>query len=136
MSQLYYIKLAYKSFRFKVLIDSGAQISIISPNMVKILGLPIKQQASYAHGVGRAKIIGCIDQCHMMINKIPVMIDFKVLETDVDKNLTILGLDFLEKYKCVINCVTKSLSIHTHTVKFLTAKELIQYKLPNKRIVK
>jgi hypothetical protein len=132
-SQLYYIKLTYKTFSFKVLIDSGAQISIISPNMVRFLGLQMKHQSAYVNGVGKGKVIGYIDQCKMIINKLPVMINFKVLQCDVDKNLTILGLDFLEKYKCIINCVTKSLLInyntHNYNVKFLTTKELIQYKL-------
>jgi hypothetical protein len=130
MSQLYYIKLTYKTFSFKVLIDSGAQISIISPNMVRFLGLQMKRESAYVNGVGKGKIIGCINQCKMMIDKIQVFINFKVLQTDVDKNMTILGLDFLEKYKCIINCVTKSLLINNYNVKFLTSKELIQYKLP------
>ena len=122
---IYYIKLTYKTFNFKVLIDSGAQISIILPNMVRFLGLQMERESSYVNGVGKGKIIGSINQC-----KIQVLINFKVLQTDVDKNMTILGLDFLEKYKCIINCVTKSLLIKNYNVKFLTTKELIQYKLP------
>ncbi len=44
MTELYYIKVFCQKHKFKVLIDSGAQISVISPTMIKLLNLKNKKK--------------------------------------------------------------------------------------------
>jgi hypothetical protein len=138
---LYYVKVNYKFFTFKVLIDCGAQISIISPSMALYLGLKSdNRKQGIVKGVGQASILGAIPNCNMFIYSkplIPVTINLCVIQSQVDKNLIIFGLDFLEKYKCILNCNLKNMVIGNKIVKFMNNKELILYKLPiDKRKIK
>lgn len=138
---LYYVKVTYNFFTFKVLIDCGAQISIISPSMTVYLGLKSdNRKHGIVKGVGQASILGAIPNCNMfVVNKspIPVTVNLCVIQSHVDKNLIIFGLDFLEKYKCILNCNVKNMVIGNKIVKFMTNKELLMYKSPiDKRKIK
>lgn len=135
---LYHVKVTYKFFTFKVLIDCGAQISIISPSMALYLGLKSdNRKQGIVKGVGQASILGAIPNCNMFINLIPITVNLCVIKSQVDKNLIIFGLDFLEKYKCILNCNVKNMVIGNKIVKFMNTKELIMYKLPiDKRKIK
>jgi len=130
MTSLYYVKVSYQHFTFKAMIDSGAQITVISPTMVKLLGLKInKPLQGHVHGVGgKAKIIGSIMNCKMVIGKIPIVNHFTVMQGEHD--LMIFGLDFLEKYKCILNFKTKTISIDTHLIKLMSIGEVAKLKYP------
>lgn len=134
MTHLYYVKGLKGHFAFKILIDCGASISIMSYNMSQLLGLKITKGSNIVHGVGgQAKILGVINQCHLNIlytRQIPITVNFNVLYNPLDKNTIILGLDFLERYKCIINTHHKTLQLGSNTIKFLNHKELLKYKLP------
>lgn len=114
------------------MIDCGAQISIISLLMVKKLGITnIKATNGVVKGIGQTKMLGTVKDIPLCIHNktdmIPIMVDFIVLQNN---NLIILGLDFLEKYKCIINCNFKMLHIHGHKV------PLMSNTLPMKKITK
>ena len=129
MTHLYYVKTSYNHFTFKSLVDCGANISVISSAMMHLLGLKAIRKAGVVYGVGgKAPLIGH-KQCHICIGPM-VTVDFQVLQSN--QYSVILGLDFLEKYKCIINTNTKKLYLNTYKIPFLNPKELLLYKLPIK----
>jgi len=145
MSHLYYVMVKYHNITFKALIDSGAQISIISRHMLQKLGLHTNLQTiGYVHGInGKDKMMGHVD-CHINLishHLIPVHVQFTVI---LHSRLIILGLDFLEKYQCLIDCHHKTLNIQHHKIplynkehKLLTKNTkqfLIKNKLPLKSV--
>ena len=134
MTQLYYVKGVKGHFSFKLMIDSGASISIMSSSMVQLLGLKMTKGYHMVHGVGgQAKILGTINQCKLHIHStslIPIAVNFSVLHNPLDKHTIILGLDFLERYKCIINAHQKTVQLGPHIVKVMDKKELLKYKLP------
>lgn len=112
----YYIRLNYNNVLFKGLIDSGANISCTTPQMVKKLGLVATNNITgYVNGIGRTKILGEVRNCNLIVNDIRVVVNFIVLNNQ-DKNLVILGQDFLETYKCVIDCCNKKIKINSKIV--------------------
>ena len=128
---LYYIKSRCKNYTFKVLVDSGAQMNVISPTMSKLLNLQLTQCKGRINGVGQANIIGST-KCTLYINKIPILLNFKVVNLNIDKYITILGLEFLNQYKCILNFKTKTLQFDKHMIRFMTNDEVNIYKCPNK----
>jgi hypothetical protein len=118
MSLLYYIKVQYNNIPFYAMVDCGAQISIMSLTMVKKLGITdVKPINGVVKGIGQTKMLGKVKNCPLsIVNQtmfIPILIDFIVLQNN---NLIILGLDFLEKYKCIINCNFKMLHMNGNKV--------------------
>lgn len=120
MSLLYYIKVQYNNISFYAMVDCGAQISIMSLTMVKKLGIKdkdIKPTNGVVKGIGQTTMLGKVKNCPLSIVNcttfIPIVIDFIVLQNN---NLIILGLDFLEKYKCIINCNFKMLHMNGNKV--------------------
>lgn len=118
MSLLYYIKVQYNNIPFYAMVDCGAQISIMSVTMVKKLGIiDVKPTNGVVKGIGQTKMLGKVKNCPLsIVNQtifIHIMIDFIVLQNN---NLIILGLDFLEKYKCIINCNFKMLHMNGNKV--------------------
>ena len=99
MSSLYYIKVKYQNFIIKAMIDCGSQISVISPNLLKILNLPIIPYNGLVKGVGKAKLTGLCHNSQLTIgHDIIVHVDLYVMQNEWKQNLVIFGLDFLEKY--------------------------------------
>lgn len=137
MSSLYYIKVKYDNFIFKAMIDCGAEISIISPSMLKILNLPYhKEDHGHVQGVGKAKLTGLCPSCLFTIvhqKAIPVRVNLYVMENQWSQNLVIFGLDFLEKYNCVIDCQPKMLNIKDCLVPLVQHRNRVIYK---KQVVK
>ncbi len=133
MTNLYYVKVGYNHFNFICLMDCGANISIISSSMMNLLGMKANRKAGVVYGVGgKAQLIG-YKQCKMCIigpKLVPIEVDLQVLQSD--KYTIIFGLDFLEKYKCIINTNTKKLYLGINIIPFLNPKEVALYKLPIK----
>lgn len=129
MSVLYYIQVQYNNVKFNAMIDCGAQISIISTAMVRKLGLLTCPINGIVRGIGQTTMKGKVPNCKLhIVNQtlIPITVDFIVLQQN---NLIILGLDFLEKYKCIINCNFKMLHIDGNKVPLV-----IKYSQPIKPI--
>lgn len=89
-----------------MLVDTGAQSSVLSMPLVRQLGLTNRVDRRYqgvAAGVGRAKISGSIRNVsvHLGNGHVEFLMDFIVLE--VQDPLVILGLDQMRKYKCLVD---------------------------------
>jgi len=86
----------------EMLIDTGAQTSVLSMPIVRQLGLMNRLDRRYmgvAAGVGQARISGKISNviCSFGVGHVEFPMDFIVL--DINDNLVILGLDQMRKYK-------------------------------------
>lgn len=129
----YYIKVQYNTILFKGLIDSGATICVITPFMVNKLGLVATHGVNgYVQGIGRTKILGEVRNCHLTVNNTRIVVDFIVLNNQ-NKNLVIFGQDFLEKYKCLLDCFNKKIIINNKPVPivpFTTVKNVTKPKKP------
>lgn len=118
MSDLYYVKIIYNNISFNALIDSGAQISIISPLMLQKLNIKTNLSTiGHVHGIGgKDKIMGNINcKINLVGNKLllPVQVKFTIV---LNYSSIILGLDFLEKYQCLINCHHKMLHLQQYKI--------------------
>lgn len=95
-----------------MLVDTGAQSSVLSLPLVSQLGLSNRIDRRYqgvAAGVGRARILGSIRNvvCTFGVGHVEFLMDFIVLE--VSDPLVIMGLDQLRKYKCLVDMEKENL---------------------------
>lgn len=90
----------------EMLVDTGAQSSILSMPVVRKLGLSNRldrRVQGVAAGVGKARILGSLRNvvCSFGVGHVEFLMDFLVLE--VEDPLVIIGLDQLRKYKCLVD---------------------------------
>jgi hypothetical protein len=88
----------------EMMVDSGAQHSVISAPLARRLGLMNRLDRSeqgVAAGVGRARIIGKLRSVAIYLKNVEFALDFSVLE--VADQLLLLGLDQLRRFKCIID---------------------------------
>jgi hypothetical protein len=90
----------------EMLVDTGAQTSVLSLPIVRQLGLSNRLDRRYmgiAAGVGQARISGKINNvvCAFGVGHVEFLMDFIVL--DIKDSLVILGLDQMRKYKCLVD---------------------------------
>ena len=88
----------------EMLVDTGAQCSVISVPLMTKLGLEDKLNNNYrgtVTGVGKANIVGRVENCTIQINQIEFGMYFTCL--DVDKDMLILGVDQMRRFKCQID---------------------------------
>lgn len=90
----------------EMLVDTGAQTSVLSLPIVRQLGLSNRLDRRYmgvAAGVGQARISGKINSvvCAFGVGHVEFPMDFIVL--DIKESLVILGLDQMRKYKCLVD---------------------------------
>jgi len=88
----------------EMMVDTGAQTSVISSGLAHQLGLDgriDRSQRGTASGVGKAKIVGCIRSVGCELGNVEFLMDFIVLDTP-DKIL-LLGLDLMRRYKCIVD---------------------------------
>jgi hypothetical protein len=133
MTELYFVKVRCNNVTFNALIDSGAQMSIISPSMLQKLKIDTHLHTiGYVHGIGKDKMMGhCSCKLRLLGNKhvLPVDVTFTIV---LHTNLTILGLDFLEKYECMIDCYHKVLHLQQYRIPLMNKHERIVTKLNKK----
>ena len=87
-----------------LLVDTGAQISIISTPLMRRLGLSNRLNTSVqgvAAGVGRARIIGFLPEVPIYVGQVEFLFNLTVL--DITDELLILGLDQMRRFKCVVD---------------------------------
>jgi hypothetical protein len=123
-------------YQLKLVIDSGAQINVMSEYLAKFLNLPIDTSTKgVAHGIGTTTIVGNTS-CQMKINNQDYNINFNVLQTDINESTTkyliLLGLDFLYNYDCVISLKNKTISINDQLINLLNEYELEVHNYPIK----
>lgn len=120
---LFYIKATMNNLTFKVMIDSGAQTSVMSHFMYESLQLDNldKRHRGMACGVGQAQIHGIVYGCQLMVANQLIRMNFKVMDTDAryNKYMILLGADFLESYGCVMDFRNKTILINDTPVQFL-----------------
>ena len=88
----------------EMMVDSGAQHSVISAPLAQRLGLMNRLDRSeqgVAAGVGRARIIGKLRSVAIYLKNVEFALDFSVLE--VPDQLLLLGLDQLRRFRCIID---------------------------------
>jgi len=89
----------------ELLVDTGAEYSIISVPMLKRLGLQRSidpRGGGVAAGVGFARILGTLRDCRVRIGRQDFNMNFRVLGIDHEE-LVILGMDFLQRFKCSLD---------------------------------
>lgn len=121
-----YIKLRIKGHLAYALVDSGAQQTIIHPQLAEefgILNLLDKRFATMTMGVGTAKSKGRIHSVPVSLGdtNLEVPCSFTVIETHVG---ILFGLDMLRRHKCSIDLSKDALVIGNREVKFLNEAEI------------
>lgn len=134
---LCYIKGEYNDIAFKIMIDSGAQSSVMSNHLAKLLDIHHNidtNMAAMARGIGSAKILGCIYGCNIKFNGTMFMpVNLKILDNppdDFSKNIILFGLDFLYTYKCNINFKNRTLEVNNEIINFMNESEVNKYEKP------
>merc|ERR1740121_1529191 len=88
----------------EMLVDTGAQSSVISAPLMQQLNLQSRldtSQQGVATGVGQARILGRLRGIPVKMGHVEFSLDFSVL--GVDQQLLILGVDQMRRFKCVVD---------------------------------
>ena len=97
--------------RVEMMVDTGAQHSVISAPLARALGILDRLDTSeqgVAAGVGRARIIGKLRGVALTLDKgVEFALDFSCLE--VQDQLLLLGLDQMRRFKCIVDLEREAL---------------------------
>jgi len=88
----------------EILVDTGAQMSVISEPLASQLGLLSRLDRSrqgVANGVGQAKILGHVLDVPVKLGHVEFALNFSVLQ--MQQPLLILGVDQMRHYKCLVD---------------------------------
>ena len=95
-----------KGICVEMLVDTGAQSSVISYSLAQRLNLTNRLDRSHqgvAAGVGTARIMGKLRNIAVVMgHNVEFIMDFIVLDVK-DQQLLLLGLDQMRKYKCIVD---------------------------------
>eukprot|EP00919_Chromeraceae_sp_WS-2016_P021110 GHVR01050004.1.p1 GENE.GHVR01050004.1~~GHVR01050004.1.p1 ORF type:complete len:295 (-),score=64.82 GHVR01050004.1:97-960(-) len=135
---LLYVDIRVNDTPFKALVDTGAQMTIMSESAARkagLIDLVDRRFRGVAVGVGSAPIIGRIHVTKVKVGGSVLMCSFTILST-TDSNGgsssgggtagidIIIGLDTLMKHECVINLKDSVLQVADTVVPFLQEKDL------------
>jgi len=87
-----------------MLVDTGAQMSVISEQLAAQLGLLSSLDGRFqgvANGVGQAKILGKVWDVPVKLGHIEFSLNFSVLSTQ--QHIVLLGLDLMRQFKCLVD---------------------------------
>nr|QBK89863.1 MAG: HNH endonuclease [Pithovirus LCPAC101] len=131
--ELIYISGELDNYKFKMIVDSGAQKSVMSHELAKELKLDSiidKRYKGRVVGVGSAEIIGRIIGCNIKVGPgffIPVDVDVIALD---DPSIFLLGLDFLYPNRCSLDFSKQCITSRNHTIPFLSRKQIEELASP------
>merc|ERR1712137_293539 len=94
----------------EMMVDTGAQSSVISVPLMRTLGLDHllnRQYQGVAAGVGRARILGRCENVPVKIGHVEFRLFFLVL--DISESMLILGIDQMKRFKCMIDLESNKL---------------------------
>jgi Aspartyl protease len=101
---LVYVTCEINNRLVEMMVDTGAQTSVISDGLMRKLKLGKMLNTWYngvASGVGTARILGRIERCPVQIGSVEFLLYFCVLETPDD--LLLLGIDQMRRFKCQVD---------------------------------
>jgi hypothetical protein len=99
----------------EILVDTGAQMSVISEPLASQLGLLSRLDRSrqgVANGVGQAKILGHVLDVPVKLGHVEFALNFSVLQ--MQQPMLILGLDQMRHYKCLVDLERRRLVFGGH----------------------
>lgn len=103
-SDMLYVACEIAESEVDMLVDTGAQMSVISEHTAGHLGLLShldRSQKGVATGVGKANILGRLWAIPVKLGHVEFELNFSVLS--MDQPLIILGLDQMRRFKCQVN---------------------------------
>lgn len=122
-----YVTIHLNGVKVNALVDSGAQMTIISESCAErcsLTRLIDNRFQGLASGVGTSSILGRIHIAQIKIGNIFLPISLIVVENS--KTDLLFGLDLLRRYECVIDLRHRTLQISEETVEFLSDAELVK----------
>jgi hypothetical protein len=132
-----YINVSLGDYKFRAMLDSGAQPNVLSREMAKFLGIDNlidNRVQGTATGVGSCKIEGCIQDCTIQVGNLKIPVNFKIAQIELDPHLVLLGLDFLINYQCSMDFATRTLRMgekyNYESIRFLNELQIDEYKFP------
>lgn len=112
--EMLYVPVTINGFTFPLLVDTGAQKTILSPQLVekfKIGHLIDRRFQGMAQGVGTGKMEGTIHNIDMEMQYMQCNASFVIL--DVGSTCGLLGLDWMRKHHVNVNLKLNGLEIPT-----------------------
>lgn len=107
---LIYVACEIGDVAVEMMVDTGAQTSVISEPLVRRLNLASRidsSQQGVAAGVGRARILGKLRKVPVKLGHVEFALDLSVLGHE--ENLLLLGIDQMRRFKCIVDIPGKSL---------------------------
>ena len=109
-----------------ILIDPGASLSYISPNLVEKCKLPVEKFANswlvqLATGAKR-KVVSFVKNCAVTMDQFETFVKINVLP--LGSYDILIGMDWLEQHRVVLNCFDKTFSCINNDGELINVKEI------------
>jgi hypothetical protein len=131
----FYLIAEYQGMGFKILIDSGAQTSIITERLAKTVGLINCMDRRYTGkmtGVASSTdMTGVITNVILKLSdSIYVPANFRVIKNEHQNFLAIFGMDFLLSHKCKLDFIHREIEIDGQTIRVLNELQMEEMSEP------